>query len=111
MLSMENTNTLSELGDWKDVNAYPNYRISSTGAFMNKRTLKILKHFRYEANQEPSVTLYRAKVGDVLSVESLLKEHFPPQESSGTDATLPQAVYKKHRYINTKNEKDSFLDD
>ena len=101
---MENTNPLSELGEWKDVNAYPNYRISSTGAFMNKRTLICLKHFRYEADQEPSVTLYRAKVGDVLSVESLLKEHFP-------DATLPQAVYKKHKYVNTKNETDSFLDD
>ena len=86
---MEETDPLSELGEWRDVLAYPNYQISSAGAFMNKRTLKILKHFRYEATQEPSVTLYRAGVGDVLSVQELLKQHFP-------GAMLTEPIYKKH---------------
>ena len=39
---MQETDIMSELGDWVDVEAYPNYQISSTGAFMNKRTLKML---------------------------------------------------------------------
>ena len=84
---MEETDPLSELGEWKDVLAYTNYQISSTGAFMNKRTLKILKHFLHKDSEEPSVTLYRFGKGDVLSVDWLLKVHF------GIDATLPQVIY------------------
>ena len=38
-------NAMSELGEWKDVQGYPNYQINNEGAFMNKRTLKMLKHF------------------------------------------------------------------
>ena len=56
---MEETDPLSELGARKDVMADPLYQISSTGAFMNKRTLKMLKHFRHKDCDEPSVTLYR----------------------------------------------------
>ncbi len=57
-----NFDLMSELGEWKDCIAYPNYQISSTGAFMNKRTLKMLKHFRHQEGNGPSVTLYRAAV-------------------------------------------------
>ena len=42
-----NFDPMSELGEWKDVVAYPNYQINNEGAFMNKRTLKMLKHFRH----------------------------------------------------------------
>jgi hypothetical protein len=41
---MEETDIMSELGEWRDCIAFPNYQISSSGAFMNKRTLKMLKH-------------------------------------------------------------------
>ena len=78
-----NFDPMSELGEWKDCIAYPNYKISSTGAFMNKRTLKMLKHFRHLESELPSVTLYREGKGDVLNVELLLKNHFGP------DAVLP----------------------
>ena len=88
---MEETDPLSELGEWKDVVAYPNYQISSTGAFMNKRTLKILKHFLRKESDEASVTLYRFGKGDVLSVDWLLKVHF------GIDATLPEVIYKNNK--------------
>ena len=102
---METNNSLSELGEWKNVECYPNYRISSTGAVMNKRTLKILKHFRYEATQEPSVTLYRAGMSEVLSVRELLQEHFP-------NATLaePERKFKKGKFTQTQDA-DLFLDD
>ena len=59
-------NTLSELGEWKDVQFYPMYKISSTGAVMNKRTLKILKHNLPKETRAPSVTLYRCKLGEVV---------------------------------------------
>ena len=88
---MEETDPLSELGVWKDVMAYPLYQISSTGAFMNKRTLKMLKHFRHKEGNGPSVTLYRAGKGDVLSVDWLLKVHF------GEDATLSEVLYKNDK--------------
>ena len=84
---MEETDPLSELGEWKDVLAYTNYQISSTGAFMNKRTLKILKHFRHKDSDEICVTLYRFGKGDVLSVKLLLRTHF------GEEAILPQVIY------------------
>ena len=45
-LNMNTVDALSELGERTDVKGFPNYRISSKGAVMNKRTLKILKHFR-----------------------------------------------------------------
>ena len=54
-MNYEETNPLSELGVWKDVLAYPLYQISSAGAFMNKRTLKMLKHFRHKEGNGPSV--------------------------------------------------------
>ena len=85
---MEETNVLSELGEWKDCIGYPLYSISSTGVFMNKRTLKILKHFRHKDSDEPAVTLYiSGKSGHVLSVDGLLKTNFGP------DATLPEVLY------------------
>ena len=84
---MEEINRLSELGEWTDVVAYPNYKISSQGAVMNKRTLKILKHFKYAAMEASSVTLYRKGTGDILSVDSFLKDQF------GEDATLPEVLY------------------
>ena len=88
---MEETDPLSELGEWKDVLAYTNYQISSTGAFMNKRTLKILKHFRHKDSDEICVTLYRFGKGDVLSVKLLLRIHF------GEEAILPEVVYKNDK--------------
>ncbi len=89
---MEETNVLSELGEWKDCIGYPLYSISSTGVFMNKRTLKILKHFRHKDSDESSVTLYiSGKSGHVLSVDGLLKT------SLGPDATLPEVVYKNDK--------------
>ena len=85
---MEEPNALSKLGEWKDCIGYPLYSISSTGVFMNKRTLKILKHFRHKDSDEPAVTLYiSGKSGHVLSVDGLLKTNFGP------DATLPEVVY------------------
>jgi hypothetical protein len=102
---METNNSLSELGEWKNVECYPNYRISSTGAVMNKRTLKILKHFRYEATQEPSVTLYRAGISEVLSVRELLQEHFP-----GVTVAEPERKFKKGKFTQTQDA-DLFLDD
>ncbi len=86
---MEETNALSELGERRDCNGYPLYQISSTGAFMNKRTLKILKHFRHDVSDNICVTLYRrGKPGEVLSVQLLLILNF------GEDAVLPEVVYK-----------------
>jgi hypothetical protein len=87
-----NFDPMSELGDWKDVEAYPNYQISSTGAFMNKRTLKMLKHFVHVHGNGPVVTLYREGKGAVLSVKALLKDHF------GADAELPAASYFSHKF-------------
>ena len=89
---MQETNIMSELGDWKDVEAYPNYQISSTGAFMNKRTLKMLKHFVHVHGNGPVVTLYREGKGEVLSVKALLKDHF------GADAVLPAVSYFSHKF-------------
>ena len=100
-------NTLSELGEWKDVECYPMYQISSTGAVMNKRTLKILKHYLPKETKVPSVTLYRAKVGEVLSVQELLDEHFP-------GAKLAEAQHaKKYKTCSKKSEDtvDLFLED
>ncbi len=84
---MNAVDALSERGEWKEVVAYPNYKISIMGAVLNKRTLKILKHFRYAAAEEASVTLYRTGKGDILSVDWLLKVHF------GVNATLPDVLY------------------
>ena len=89
---MQETDIMSELGDWKDVEAYPNYKISSTGAFMNKRTLKMLKHFVHVHGNGPVVTLYREGKGAVLSVQALLKDHF------GADAELPAVSYFSHKF-------------
>ena len=80
-------NAMSELGEWRDCIAYPNYQISSTGAFMNKRTLKLLKHFRHKDSDKPAVTLYRGGKGDVRDVDLMLKIHF------GDHAFLPQVEY------------------
>ena len=106
---MENENPLSDLGEWKDVECYPNYRISSTGAFMNKKTLNILKHFKHYESGLPCVTLYRAGNGDVLSVALLLKLHFP-------DAVLDVMHWKaktskSKKPHNTTGSADLFLDD
>ena len=57
----KNLDAMSELGEWKDVEGYPNYQISSTGAFMNKRTLKMLKHFVHVHGNGP-VVLFTARV-------------------------------------------------
>ena len=70
-------NTLSEPGEWKDVECYPMYKISSTGTVMSKRALRILKHYLPKETNVPSVTLYRCKLGEVLSVQGLLDEHWP----------------------------------
>ena len=86
-MSMQETDIMSELGEWKDCIAYPNYQISSTGAFMNKRTLKLLKHFRHKDSDKPAVTLYRGGKGDVRDVDLMLKIHF------GDHAFLPQVEY------------------
>ena len=85
-------NAMSELGDWKDVEGYPNYQINNEGAFMNKRTLKMLKHFVHVHGHGPVVTLYRGGKGDVLSVEALLKDHFGPE------AELPKVHYFTHTF-------------
>ena len=85
-----NFDPMSELGDWKEVHCYPNYQISSTGAFMNKRTLKMLKHFRHLESERPAVTLYREGKGDVLDVQMLLILHFGPE------AVLPKVNYFSH---------------
>jgi len=69
---MEETDIMSELGEWKDVQGYPNYQINNEGAFMNKRTLKMLKHFRHLESEKPAVTLYRKGEGHVLDVGLLL---------------------------------------
>ena len=87
-----NFGPMSELGDWKDCIAYPNYQISSTGAFMNKRTLKMLKHSVHVQGNGPVVTLYREGKGEVLSVKALLKDHF------GADAELPAVSYFSHKF-------------
>ena len=86
-----NFDPMSEFGEWKDCVAYPNYQISSTGAFMNKRTLKMLKHFIHVEGNGPVVTLYREGKGDVLSVKTLLKDHF------GAEAVLANANYFSHK--------------
>ena len=85
-----NFDPMSELGEWKDVEAYPNYQINNEGAFMNKRTLKMLKHFRHKDSDRPAVTLYRNGKGDVLDVQLLLAIHF------GGDAVLPHVNYFSH---------------
>ena len=87
---MEETDPLSELGEWKDVVAYPNYQINNEGAFMNKRALKMLKHFRHKDGAKPAVTLYRGGKGDVLDVQLLLAIHF------GGNAVLPRVNYFSH---------------
>ena len=84
---MGETDIMSELGDWKDCIAYPNYQMSSTGAFMNKRTLKMLKHFIHKDSDKPAVTLYRGGKGDVRDVDLMLKIHF------GDHAFLPHVEY------------------
>ena len=84
---MQETDIMSELGEWKDCIAYPNYKISSTGAFVNKRTLKMLKHFIHKDSDKPAVTLYRGGKGDVRDVDLMLKIHFADH------ASLPQAEY------------------
>jgi hypothetical protein len=81
---------MSELGDWKDVECYPNYQINNEGAFMNKRTLKMLKHFIHKDSNRPAVTLYRNGKGDVLDVQMLLILHFGPE------AVLPKVNYFTH---------------
>ena len=85
-------NAMSELGDWKDVQGYPNYQINNEGAFMNKRTLKMLKHFVHVHGHGPVVTLYRGGKGDVISVEALLKDHFGPE------AVLPTVSFFSHKF-------------
>ena len=85
-------NAMSELGEWKDVEGYPNYQINNEGAFMNKRTLKMLKHFVHVHGHGPVVTLYRGGKGDVISVEALLKDHFGPE------AVLPTVSYFTHKF-------------
>ncbi len=82
-----NFDPMSELGDWKDVECYPNYQINNEGAFMNKRTLKMLKHFLHKDSDRPVVTLYRGGKGDVLDVQMLLFLHF------GENAVLPKVFY------------------
>lgn len=82
-----NFDPMNELGEWKYCIAYPNYQISNVGAFMNKRTLKLLKHFLHKDSEKPAVTLFRGGKGDGLSVEWLLKVHFGPE------AVLPQVEY------------------
>ena len=82
-----NFDPMSELGEWKDVVAYPNYQINNEGAFMNKRTLKMLKHFLHKDSDRPVVTLYRGGKGDVLDVQMLLFLHFGPE------AVLPKVFY------------------
>ena len=84
---------MSELGEWKDVNGFPNCQISSTGAFMNKRTLNMLKHFRHKDSDEVCVTLYRMWKANILSVKRLLTIHF------GEDADLPEVVYRNHKLV------------
>ncbi len=54
---------------------------------MNKRTLKMLKHFLHKDSDKPAVTLYRGGKGDVLDVDWLLKVHFGPE------AELPKVFY------------------
>ena len=85
-----NFDPMSELGDWKDVECYPNYQINNEGAFMNKRTLKMLKHFLHKDSDRPVVTLYRGGKGDVLDVQMLLFLHFGPE------AVLPKVNYFSH---------------
>ena len=99
-------NTLSELGEWRDVQCYPMYKISSTGAVMNKRTPKILKHYLPKETNVPSVTLFRGKVGEVLTVQEVLDEHFP-------GAKLAEPHYKKHKTYAKKldDSDDLFLED
>ena len=89
---MEETDIMSELGDWKDVQGYPNYHVNNEGAFMNKRTLKMLKHFVHVHGHGPVVTLYRGGKGDVISVEALLKDHF------GSEAVMPTVSYFSHKF-------------
>jgi hypothetical protein len=55
-----NVDPMGELGERKDVIAYPNYQISSAGAFINKR---ILKHFCHQEGNGPAVTLYHGGRG------------------------------------------------
>ena len=85
-------NAMSELGEWKDVKGYPNYQINNEGAFMNKRTLKMLKHFVHVHGHGPVVTLYRGGKGDVMSVEALLKDHF------GSEAVLHKVDYFTNKF-------------
>ena len=72
----------------------------------NQRTLKILKHFRFEETREPSVTLYRAKVGTVVSVQELLDEHFP-----GAKLVVPMFKKQKMHSKTPQDINDLFLED
>ena len=94
-----NFDPMSELGEWKDVEGYPNYKINNEGAFMNKRTLKMLKHFVHVHGHGPVVTLYRGGKGDVISVEALLKDHF------GSEAELPKVHYFTHTFTELAPQK------
>ena len=100
-------NTLSELGEWKDVQCYPMYKIRSTGAVMNKPTLKILKHYLPKDTKVPSVTLYRCKLGEVLSVQELLDEHWPGAKL----AEAPRAKKYKTCIKKSDDSVDLFLED
>ena len=95
-----------DMGVWRDVECLPMYEINSTGLVMNKRTLKILKHFRFEETREPSVTLYRAKVGHALSVQALLDENFP-----GSILSVPKFRKEKLYSKQPQDTNDLFLDD
>ncbi len=88
---MQETDIISELGEWKDCIAYPNYKINNEGAFMNKRTLKLMKHFVHVQGNGPVVTLYREGKGEVLSVKALFKDQF------GSEAVLPTVNYFSHK--------------
>ena len=70
---------------------------------MNKRTLKMLKHFRHLEIEKPAVTLYREGKGDVLDVQMLLILHFGPE------AVLPKVNYFTHvnRTSPAKSQKKS----
>ena len=88
-----NFDPMSELGEWKDVHGFPNYQINNEGAFMNKHTLKMLKHFRHKDSEcgAPAVTLYKGGQGHVLDVQLLLLLHFGP------DAVLPPVTYNNDK--------------
>ena len=59
---------------------------------MNKRTLKMLKHFIHKDSESgrPAVTFHRGGKGDVLDVQMLLILHFGPE------AVLPTVIYHQN---------------